>query len=39
MHKRFHISKRTELPWYKAWAIRGAAILLALLTCAVVTSS
>ena len=37
MHKRFHISKRTELPWYKAWAIRGAAILLALLTCAVVT--
>ena len=37
MHKRFHISKRTELPWYKAWAIRGAAILLALLACAVVT--
>ena len=37
MHKRFHISKRTELPWYKSWAIRGAAILLALLTCAVVT--
>ena len=37
MNKRIHISKRTELPWYKAWAIRGIAILLALLTCAVVT--
>ena len=37
MNKRIHISKRTELPWYKAWTIRGAAILLALITCAVVT--
>ena len=37
MNKRIHISKRTELPWYKAWAIRGIAILLALVTCAVVT--
>ena len=37
MNKRIHISKRTELPWYKAWAIRGIAILLALITCAVVT--
>ena len=34
-----HISKRSALPWYKAWAIRGAAILLALVACAVVTTS
>ena len=27
---RFYISKRTDLPWYAAWGIRGAAILLAL---------
>ena len=37
MNKRFHISKRTELPWYKSWAIRAIAILLALVTCAIVT--
>jgi len=35
--KLFHLSKRKELPWYGAWAIRGAAIVLALLVCAVVT--
>ena len=35
--KQIHISKRTELPWYKAWAIRGVAILLALVACALVT--
>ena len=34
---KFHISKRASLPWYKAWAIRGAAILAALVVCAVVT--
>ena len=34
---KFHISKRASLPWTKAWAIRGAAILAALITCAVVT--
>lgn len=45
MHKQkigmpvLHISKRTALPWYKAWAIRGAAILLALVVCAVVTTA
>ena len=33
-----HISKRKALPWYRAWAIRGAAILLALLVCAGVTT-
>ena len=42
MHKQhnplFHIVKRTALPWYKAWGIRAAAIVLALLICAVVTT-
>ena len=32
----FHISKRAEMPWYKAWLIRGVAILLALCACAVI---
>ncbi len=35
----FHISKRKALPWYRAWAIRGGAILLALIVCAVVTAA
>lgn len=35
--KIFHLSRRKELPWYGAWGIRGAAIVLALLVCAVVT--
>ena len=26
----FHVAKRAALPWYKSWAIRGAALLLAL---------
>lgn len=34
---KIHISKRASLPWYKAWAIRGIAILAALVACAVVT--
>ena len=34
----FHISKRKNLLWYQAWAIRGAAILLALIVCAAVTT-
>ena len=33
----FHISKRKTLPWYHAWLIRGIAILLALIVCAVFT--
>ena len=33
----FHIAKRDALPWYKSFAIRGCAILLALVACAVVT--
>ena len=34
----FHVSKRGILPWYKAWAIRAAALLLALIACGVITS-
>ena len=34
-----HISKRDNLPWYKAWAIRGGAIVLALVVCAIVTAA
>ena len=34
-----HISKRDNLPWYGAWAIRGTAILLALVVCAFVTTA
>ncbi len=33
-----HISKRAALPWYKAWGIRAAAIVAALLVCALVTT-
>ena len=34
----FHVAKRASLPWYKSWAIRGAAVLLALILCGVLTS-
>ena len=33
----FHIAKRDTLPWYKAVLIRGGAIVLALIVCAMVT--
>ena len=33
-----HLSKRKSLPWYAAWGIRAAAIVLALIVCAVVTT-
>ena len=33
----FHISKRGLLPWYQAWAIRGGAVVAALLLCALIT--
>ena len=33
----FHVAKRDALPWYKSFAIRGCAIVLALIVCAVVT--
>ena len=29
----FHISRRGELPWYRSWAIRGAALILAVIVC------
>ncbi len=31
----FHISRRKTIVWWKAWLIRGAAILLSLIVCAV----
>ena len=34
----FHIVKRAALPWYKAWAIRGAALIIALIVCGIVTT-
>ncbi len=34
----FHISKRGALPWYKAWGIRGSAVLIALIVCGIITS-
>ena len=33
-----HITKRSVLPWYQAWGIRGGAIILALLFCALITT-
>ena len=33
----FHISKRKSMPWYKNWAVRGIAILLAVAVAAIVT--
>ncbi len=40
MHKQslFHISKRDALPWYQRVLIRGGAIGLALIVCAIVTT-
>ena len=41
MNKRqslFHIAKRDTLPWYQAALIRGGAIVLALIVCAIVTT-
>ena len=34
----FHVVKRGEMPWYQAWAIRAAAIVLALVACGVISS-
>ena len=34
----FHVSKRGALPWYRTWAIRGTALLLALVLCGIITS-
>ena len=41
MHEKtplIHISRRTELPWYRAWIVRALALVAALLLCAVVTT-
>lgn len=32
----FHIAKRSSLIWWKAWLIRGAAIVMSLLICAII---
>ena len=34
----FHVARRAALPWYKSWAIRGGAVLLALLVCGLITT-
>ena len=34
----FHVVKRDAMPWYRSMGIRGAAILLALILCAVITT-
>ena len=34
----FHITKRGELRWYQAWGVRAAALVFALLACALVTT-
>ena len=33
----FHVSRRKEIIWYKAWGIRAIAIVLALLLCGIIT--
>lgn len=33
----FHLVKRDKIPWWKAWLIRLAAILFAVVTCAIIT--
>ena len=34
----FHVSKRGLMPWYKTWAIRGLALLLAVAACGLITT-
>ena len=34
----FHVAKRGALKWYQSWGIRGAALLLALVLCGLVTT-
>ena len=33
----FHIAKRGEIVWWKAWIIRIVAVLMALVVCGVIT--
>ena len=34
----FHISKRGDMPWYFGWSIRAAAVILALVTCGIIST-
>ena len=34
----FQVSRRAALPWYAAWGIRAAALVIALLACALITN-
>ncbi len=34
----FHIVKRGDMPWYFGWSIRAAALILALVTCGVIST-
>ena len=34
----FHISRREAQPWYKAWAVRGCALIMAMIFCALITT-
>ena len=34
----FHVSRRGALRWYQAWLIRGTALLIALVACALITT-
>ncbi len=34
----FHVSKRGLMPWYKTWGIRAVGLLLALVSCGVITA-
>ena len=35
----FHIVKRGEMPWYKAWGIRAIALIAALVICGIITQA
>ena len=34
----FHISKRGDMPWYFGWSIRAAALILALVSCGIIST-
>lgn len=38
-HSPFHIAKRDDLVWWKAWSIRAAAVVMALFVCGILTVS
>ena len=35
----FHISRRKEIAWYKAWSIRIVTIIVALFVCGIITTA